>query len=171
MDLRTARLRIRRFTSADRAAFVTLMTDAESMRLMPFPPSLRTPEGANELLTSTIAAYDSAEPKLAFAVEELASAHFVGFWGLNRLSYEEAEVMYVIAPSMRDQGYATEVARAIGEYGTRDLPFRRIVAFIVPENSRSRAAANRAGFRDRGLVTNSNFAEPVCEYVFTRAGS
>jgi len=145
------------------------MTDAESMRFMPFPPSLRTPEGADELLTSTIAAYDSAEPKLAFAVEELASTRFTGFCALNRLSSEEAEVMYVIAPGMRNRGYATEVARAIAEYGTRDLPFRRIVAFIVPENSGSRAVANRAGFQDRGLVTNPNFATPVCEYVFTAA--
>ena len=62
----------------------------------------------------------------------------------------EVEIAYELAPRAWGRGYATEAARALVEYGLRELGLARIVALILPDNVRSRHVAEKAAMRLAG---------------------
>ena len=161
----TARLRIRRFTREDIELFISFMTDCESTAFLPFAQEQKSREGAKQLVESTIESYSSAHPMLAFAVEEQMTRQFVGFCGLNPHDEETIEIMYAVMPSARRQGYATEIATALARYSLDELGYRRVIALIVPANQYSKIVAARVGFKDGGLVRNTNFAEKVHQFI------
>ena len=164
----TARLRIRQFRADDSEPFIRFMTDEGSTRFLPFDQAQRSPEGAEKLLETTMASYDSEEPMLAMAVEERATGAFVGFCGLSPRDEETMEVLYAVMPEARRKGYATEIASALAEYALNRLGFLRVAAFIVPANEPSKVVAARAGFVDGGLVKNRNYKRLVHRFILDR---
>ena len=58
---------------------------------------------------------------------------------------KEIEIGYWISPDFWGQGYATEAAKALTEYGFEALGQRRLVSLIQPENIASRRVAEKAG--------------------------
>ncbi len=57
---------------------------------------------------------------------------------------------YELAPRVWGHGYATEAARALIEYGFDELQLRRIVALILPANTRSRNVASKCAMTLEG---------------------
>jgi len=85
-----------------------------------------------------------------WAVEVPGVAEFIGFTGLNPVTFEApftpcVEIGWRLAPAFWGKGYASEAAAACVSYafGTLELP--EIVAFVVPANARSRAVMTRLG--------------------------
>ena len=163
------RLRIRRFRREDFSPFAEFMTDDQSTHFLEFGGAeQRTEKGANALLQATIDAYDSAQPLLAFAVEELTSGDFVGFCGLHPQDQETVEIMYAVVPSARRKGYATEIATTLGHYAMDKLGYSRITAPIDLENKYSRLAAISAGFKDHGPAERENPPRIVREFILEK---
>src|SRR3989449_758187 len=87
-----------------------------------------------------------------WALELRANREFLGQVGLFPVEGKgpEVEIAYELAPRAWGRGYATEAARALVEYGLRELGLARIVALILPDNVRSRHVAEKAAMRLAG---------------------
>lgn len=163
--MESARLRIRKFDEKDRAPFVKFMTDHESTKYLNFNTEQKCESGAIKLLETTIASYTTKNPMFAFAVENIATEEFVGFCGLSAQNKQDVEIMYAVMPDHRQKGYAKEIILSLADYALQKLKFSRVLAPISPENRYSRRAAEKSGFKDRGLIRHENYTEKVHDYV------
>ena len=57
------------------------------------------------------------------------------------------ELVYVVHPDYWGRGYATEIARALADYGRNVLGAETLTALIEPENLASKRVAERSGMR------------------------
>lgn len=62
-----------------------------------------------------------------------------------REGYEDPEIGFIIAADKQGMGYATEVCRAIMQYGHEELGFERILAFVQPDNKASLRVCEKLG--------------------------
>ncbi len=158
--------RIRRFVQGDAENFVSFMTDPASTEFMTFGEAQKSREGAMEILNTTIDSYDSKKPLMAFAVESVESAQFVGFCGLTPDDEGAVEIMYAVMPNERGKGYATEIATTLVRFAIDRLGCQRVIAPISPQHEASKAVCRKAGFVDRGIRPGSGNAELVHLFVY-----
>jgi [ribosomal protein S5]-alanine N-acetyltransferase len=92
-------------------------------------------------------------PQLVRAITERASDVLIGLCGLVlRPEQEEGELWYLLDPGAWGRGLVTEAARALVEYGFRQLALHRIWASCLPENPASGRVLEKLGFRREGLL-------------------
>lgn len=65
-----------------------------------------------------------------------------------------AEIGYSVLAAFRENGYATEAARAVVDYAFRESDVRQVDACCVPENAASRRLLARAGFAETHVQKN-----------------
>jgi RimJ/RimL family protein N-acetyltransferase len=145
-ELRTERLRLRRWRAADRDPFAALNADPRVMEF--FPAVLSRPE--SDALATNIEAHFERHGFGLWAVEVVGLAPFAGFVGLSIPHFEAhftpcVEIGWRLAVEHWHRGYATEGARAALAFGFDDLQLGEIVSFTVPENLRSRRVMERIG--------------------------
>ena len=144
--LTTPRLVLRPWRDADLPAFAALNADA---RVMEFFPGTLTRAQSDERVAAGRRHFDE-HGFGRWAVEAPGVADFVGTVGL---AVFEADVPFApcvelgwrLAFAYWGRGYATEAARAAAEFGFRVAGLDEIVAFTVPENTRSRRVMERLG--------------------------
>lgn len=71
----------------------------------------------------------------------------------NREGYEDPELGFVIGVPWQRQGYATEVCKALLEYGKEELGFERVQMLVMPENRVSLRLAEKLGFHRQDRMT------------------
>ena len=84
---------------------------------------------------------------------------FVGYCGLKNAlveGVEEVEILYAMMPAFWKQGFATEMARASLEHGTRPLGVDSLVGFTLPWNRPSRNVLERCGFTYERRMVHAN---------------
>jgi RimJ/RimL family protein N-acetyltransferase len=145
-ELRTDRLRLRRWLPSDRVPFAALNADPQVMEH--FPALLSREE--SDTLAARIEAHFDQNGFGLWAVEIPNVASFAGFVGLSTPSFEAhftpcVEIGWRLASEQWGHGYATEGARAVLTFGFRTLALREIVSFTVPDNMRSRQVMERIG--------------------------
>lgn len=145
-ELRTERLRLRRWVPGDREAFARLNRDP---RVMEHFPGLLTRQ-ESDALADRIEAEFRERGFGRWAVEVPGVAPFAGFVGLSVPRFEAPftpciEVGWRLDASYWDRGYASEAARAVLAFASRWLPRDEIVSFTVPANLRSRRVMEKLG--------------------------
>lgn len=89
-------------------------------------------------------------------VQRKSDKKIIGRAGFNyRPGYDYPELGYVFGTKYQGQGYATEICKAICNYGFKELEFNFILAFSSPDNIPSIKLLNKLGF-----VHDSNIIEP-----------
>lgn len=95
-----------------------------------------------------------------FSVFDKETGSFVGQAGLFHLLFDvnqqDIDLAYRLHKKYWNKGYATELAKALINYGFNTLSLSKIVAFVFPENEASRKVLENAGMSYRGFV---NFKE------------
>lgn len=145
-EILTARLRLRRWSGADRSPFAALNQDP---RVTEFLPGPLTREESDAMADRIEAGFDEHGFGL-WAVEVIGGAPFIGFVGLSVPSFDAPfmpaiEVGWRLAHAYWGHGYATEAARASLGFGFDVLGLGEIVSFTTESNMRSRRVMERIG--------------------------
>jgi len=145
-ELTTGRLKLRQWRDADLAPFATLNADPEVMRYF---PSTLAQEQSDEFAGYV---YETIERQGwgLWAVEVTDGPPFIGFVGLNRVSFEEhftpaVEVGWRLDRPFWGNGYATEAAAAAVTFGLEQLHLEEIVSFTSTLNEPSIRVMRRLG--------------------------
>jgi RimJ/RimL family protein N-acetyltransferase len=153
MELTTARLHLRPFTSADQAAIHAIYADPEVMRFVG--------HGAHRTMAETATALRTYGDVLArrgysfLAVTEREGGALIGDGGLHPLAGAgpDVELGYTLARRAWGKGYATELGRALVQYAFTVLQVPRVVAQVEPANAGSRNVLMKLGMTERELRT------------------
>ena len=88
-----------------------------------------------------------------FAIELAETREIIGISGIFEMlppDEDKVELNYRYSTQQRDQGYATEAAKAILEYGFKTLKLSSVDAVTEPENEPSKRVLRRLGFSKIG---------------------
>jgi ribosomal-protein-alanine N-acetyltransferase len=150
VELTTARLRLRPFTAADRAAIHAIYADPEVMRHVGHGPH-RSPADTDAALQAFARMLDQRGISFV-AVEERATGRLIGDAGLYPVegAADEVELGYTLARDAWGRGYATEAAGALLEHARTALGVWRVVATVDPANAASRHVVEKLGMTASG---------------------
>jgi ribosomal-protein-alanine N-acetyltransferase len=147
MNRETERLRLRQFTADDVDIYAALIfADPDVMRYLPKRDVL--PRERAQRTMDFFNDHWKQYPYGPWAVEEKASGELIGHCGLRFIpEIDETEVLYAIAKSYWNKGYATEAAQASVDLGFHQVGLKRIIALAVPENIASRRVMEHCGLK------------------------
>jgi ribosomal-protein-serine acetyltransferase len=129
------------------------VVEADRAHLVPWMPwaAGQTPDGTMAFIRQTI---DQEEADDGFQRALTVDGAIVGVIGFHRIDRENlsTSIGYWLAKQFEGQGLMTTavrrlVAHAFGEWGLHRVELR-----ASPDNTRSRAIAERLGFREEGLL-------------------
>lgn len=147
--LETKRLVLRNWRDGDRNLFREINRDPKVMEFFPFR---RSAEEADRMMERARAIIEETGLGL-YAIEVKQSAEPIGFCGLSKaglfpvLSEETMEIGWRLATRFWGNGYVTEAARALVDFGFTIKDLSEIVSFAVEANRRSTAVMQRIGMR------------------------
>lgn len=104
-----------------------------------------------------------------WAIEERSSGRVIGGALLKPARIngrDQVEVGYHFARAAWGKGYATEVARALVDYGFGELGLTRIVGVVLPENHASRRVLEKIGMEPEGMGDYDGF--PIEVYAIVK---
>lgn len=146
--LQTPRLLMREMTLTDAPALHAVLGDPETMR---WYPRGFTPAEVEEWIARQIARYPTGTGLLGLILRE--TGQFIGDCGPVWQTVDglpELEIGYHVHRDYRNQGFATEAARAVRDYAFTTLVCEPVIAHVIslirPENLASRRVAEKNGF-------------------------
>jgi [ribosomal protein S5]-alanine N-acetyltransferase len=149
--LRTERLTLREFAESDWPALHTFEARPEVARFRPVEP--RTAEDCRAYVARAIEGA-AADPRHIYdlAVILTSEDRLIGRCGLRITDPEldEGMLWYTLHPDYWGRGYATEAARAMVDFGFRELRLHRTWAGCDPANVASWRVMERVGMRREG---------------------
>ena len=174
-DLRSERLVLRQITEADYPDALAIYGDERVTRGlggMEPVPDLDGIRAHFERIRGRVKRYPAGQG--GWAVALAGSNKVIGGALLKPLPdnddrpTEHIEVGWHLAPAYWGQGYATEAARAVLDYGFDGLGLDEIHAVMFPWNTASAAVAIRLGLGARGR-TSDFYGEELDWYALARA--
>ncbi len=144
--LETERLILRTFRTDDVEGMTLIDQDPMVCRYL---PAVGTRAGTEAGVQRIINHYQEHGFSL-YAVELRSNREFIGFLGLITPSFQAhftpaVEIGWRFSSSHWNQGYATEGAKAILQYGFSRLNLTEIVSFTVVDNQASRRVMEKIG--------------------------
>lgn len=167
--IETARLMLRRFVEADRAAMVRFYGDPEVMGIRKY--GARNPEAASAAFDVLLRHWETHGFGL-YAVIEKDSGAFCGECGLRYTDDgAEIEISYGLFPPFRGRGYATEGASAARDVAMDVLKLSRLVAFSRGDNRISHNVLEKLGMVLASRREVPDHDHGVVKYVLDRASA
>jgi RimJ/RimL family protein N-acetyltransferase len=147
-ELRTDRLRLRRWTPGDVEPFARI--NADPVVMAHFPATLTRERSV--AMIERIEGHFEKEGYGLWALEVPGVARFIGFVGLQRVAFDAAftpavEVGWRLDAHHWGHGYATEAARACIGVAFAEAGLSGVVSMTTPGNLRSRRVMERIGMR------------------------
>lgn len=150
--LDTPRLKLREITPQDVTSLLKHFGNPEVVKFIDMQP-IKTLEQANEWLR-WMGGFFASKDGLRWGVALKEDDTFIGSAGLHNWNREAnyAEIGYDIAPQFWGEGYATEVAQVLVEFGFSNMKLNRIEADVVQGNIGSLRVLEKLGFKREGLL-------------------
>lgn len=90
----------------------------------------------------------------------------IGMCGfVKRPSLPDVDIGYALLPQFTGQGFASEAATAVINYGKTALGLKRLAAVTAPDNSRSIKLLEKLGFHFEKMVRLAPEAQKIRMYV------
>lgn len=157
MELATARLVLREYTTSDFAAVHAFASDPRTLEFVDWGPnSDRDTRDFLEFCRARAGEVPRRNRTLAITLD----SEVIGSIGLTVMARagkdggREAEIGYTLRPDRWGKGYATEAAVALVDFGLSQLHLARITATCRPENTASAGVLQKIGMRQVGLLKN-----------------
>ena len=148
MHVLIERLTLREFVDADTAAVHAYAADPTVTRFMAWGPN--TAEDTRAFVGNAIAT-SQAHPRTNFdlAVVHTATKELIGGAALQLTDSDllHGEIGYILHRDHWSQGYGTEVAKALLEFGFQDLGLQRVTATCDPDNIGSARVLEKSGLQ------------------------
>jgi RimJ/RimL family protein N-acetyltransferase len=158
MDLHPSRLLLRDLVLADWPTGLAYQQDPHYLRYYAWTE--RAPEAVQEFVGRFVP-QNQAQPrrKYQFAITLLSTGLLTGNCGVRKESADalEASLGYELVPDQWGQGYATEAARAVLDFGFTHLKIHRITADCVGDNNASAKVLIKLGFQLEGRLREKEF--------------
>ena len=150
--LRTARLRLRPFTSADAGALYALHSNAYVLRYWDSPPWTEPARAERFLATCRQMEEEGSGARLA--IDRAADGAFLGWCTVSRWNpdFRSASLGYCIGDAAWGQGYATEAARSLLQWAFDTLDLNRVQAEADTRNLASARVLEKLGFLREGTL-------------------
>jgi len=148
--LETLRLELTTFVDGDFDELYRLDSDPRVMRyIADGKPASR---GAVAQRLKRFLGYPRLYPDLgAWRASRRDNGAYIGWFALNYAGKStDIEVGYRLLPAAWGQGFATEGAKALVDYGLDDLRLHRIIGVTHPDNKASQRVLQKAGLEDVG---------------------
>jgi RimJ/RimL family protein N-acetyltransferase len=153
----TQRLILRRYAHKDRADLLVLAAQPEVATVLGgrLPA---TQEGVREYIDLQNSCRPFEQDQVfELAVERKEDGRVIGLVGLIRRDHRQGEVGWALAAGYRGQGYATEAASALLDYGFNVLGLHRIHADTKSDNVPSLRLMERLGMRREAVLREAVF--------------
>lgn len=155
MRIETERLTIRNLQESDVKSLVNIWTDPDVTYYM------GGPRDYNMLYMNIMEDAGMKNPPKfdLWPVIKKSDGEVIGHCGFLDKEIDgniEIELIYVLAKSAWGNGYATEAALGLKEYGFKELGLKRIVTLIDPENAGSERVAVKCGLKHEKDVLRPN---------------
>jgi RimJ/RimL family protein N-acetyltransferase len=158
MQITTKRLILREFKGDDWPDVLAYQSDPLYLRYYEWTE--RTPEAVQEFVRMFLA-HQQAQPRTKFqlAVTLKQSNQLIGNCGIRMEAVDatEADLGYELAPAYWGNGYATEAARAIVEFGFTELRVHRIWSECVADNVGSTGVLRKVGMQLEGRLRDKQY--------------
>ncbi|MBZ0274546.1 MAG: GNAT family N-acetyltransferase [Anaerolineae bacterium] len=160
--LDTERLLLRAFTPEDAPAIQAILNDpaiTDNMNYIPYPCTLEWVQAyiqrANE---------DLASGRYTFGIVRRADGVLVGRINIRvAAEHHSAEIGYWIGRAFWGNGYATEAARRVLDFGFNDLGLNRIMGQCFARNAASAHVLEKIGMRYEGTLREDFLKNGVYE--------
>ncbi len=156
--IETARLILRDYNEDDILFLAEINADERVMEFFPRTLDLVETQDFVVLQSESI-----AQNKFGFfALEKKETREFIGFVGLKEVNFKApftpaVEIGWRIAHDQWNQGFATEAAKAVLDYGFNKINLQEIVSFAAKINKKSQRVMEKIGMkRDE----NDDFLHP-----------
>lgn len=153
--LETDRCLLRETTEKDVDSFYEIYQEESITRYMEdlYPEIEQEKQYVREYIDKIYTFYDFG----VWTVLEKASGNIIGRAGLSyREGFENPELGFVIGAPWQGKGFATEICKAILQYGREQLGFKTINALVRPENEISLKLCRNLGFTYREQIQLEN---------------
>ena len=158
MILATERLVLREFVENDWPAVLAYQQNPLYLRYYEWTE--RTPEGAREFVQMFLTQQQQV-PRIKFqlACTLKTTGQLIGNCGIRLKSADarEGDIGYELDPRYWGQGYATEAARAIVQFGFAQLRLHRIWSWCIAENVGSARVLEKLGMRQEGRLRENEY--------------
>ena len=173
MEIVTARLSLRSFLDEDLPALADLFADGAVQQHLAVGPM--GPSGAREFAATFIRNSHDEWREGGCGVLSVVprsgdgEVEAIGFCGLRQLPdrISAVELVYALGQGHWGQGFATEAARAVLEWGIDHLTVREILAFTRPDHIASRRVMEKAGMSFQS-ETDRYYGENLAIYSLAR---
>ncbi|MPY48698.1 GNAT family N-acetyltransferase [Streptomyces acidicola] len=164
ISISTERLVLRPFDEDDVPALAEMMNDEQVMAWTDVPQPF-TEDGARTWITEYAPGERTGGRGLDLAVTEFLTQRLVGLIQLTKTNWHvrSTELLYVIAPWARGEGYASEAALATARWLFRDQKFERIELRTAADNTASQQVAQKIGCISEGVLRNACIARARTE--------
>lgn len=146
----TERLSLREFRASDAGELIRLDGDPRVMKYI--ADGKPTPRAVIEQTLRRIAQIYALYPGLGtWRAARRDTGAFIGWFTFKYIPRTvEIEIGYRLLFDAWGQGFATEGAKALVDYGFRDLGLERIIGVTHPDNTPSQRVLMKSGLRDAG---------------------
>jgi RimJ/RimL family protein N-acetyltransferase len=153
-QLLTRRLRLRPYNLSDATEMVRLVNDREVARhtLIPYPYS----KDMAEAWIGTHVPRFLQGARVTYAVTRLEDSQMIGTVALGiDPSHDKADLHYRFGKEFWNQGYATEAAQRLMQYGFETLALHRVQASHSTNNHASGRVLRKLGMRYEGRMRHA----------------
>ncbi|MBI5304071.1 MAG: GNAT family N-acetyltransferase [Chloroflexi bacterium] len=151
MQIKTVRLRLREFVANDWRAVLAYQSDPRYLRFYEW--ETRTEEQVRPFVQMFVTWQEhNPRTKVQLAIER--DGRLIGNVGVRAINpaTREAEIGYELDPNFWGNGYATEAARALLEFGFRELELHRVSSWCIAENRASARVLEKLGLQCEGRL-------------------
>ncbi len=158
MILTTERLILREFKESDWPAILAYQSNPLYLRYYEWTE--RTPGGVQEFVKMFLTQQqENPRRQFQFAVTLKTTEQLIGNCGVRMKSADahEGDIGYELDPQHWGQGYATEAARKIVQFGFTRFRLHRIWSWCVADNVASARVLEKVGMRQEGRLRENEY--------------